>query len=99
MKYNPDESYEDWSKRVQMFENGHALQRLANGEAVDKVLEDMARRITEKLIHPIIKEIDKIAIDNYNAEAEKQHYEESYLKKFAPKADHVLDDTKIDKTK
>jgi hypothetical protein len=79
-----------------MFENGHALQRLANGEDIDKVLEDMARRITEKLIHPIIKEIDKMVVDDYDPVASKKRYEENYLQKFGPKPDHILDE-KIDK--
>lgn len=60
MKYDPNEPYEKWAERVRMFEYGHALQRIANGENPDKVLEDLARRLTEKLLHPILKKIPDI---------------------------------------
>ena len=96
MKYDPSETYESWANRVQMFENGHALQRIANGEPVDKVLEDMARRITEKLMHPILKQIEKMPTVGYDPVESRKHYDETYTQKFGTKADHVLDDN-IDK--
>ena len=55
MKPNPDESYESWCQRVQMYEHGHALQRLAKGENIEVIMQDMSRRIEEKLLHPLIK--------------------------------------------
>ena len=57
MKYREGESFDDWANRVSMFEKGHALQRIANGEPIELVLEDMSRRITSKLLHPIHKTI------------------------------------------
>jgi len=55
MKPNPDESYESWCQRVRLYEHGHALQRLAKGENIEVIMKDMARRIEEKLLHPLIK--------------------------------------------
>jgi glutamyl-tRNA reductase len=96
MKYNPDESYESWATRVRMFEQGMAMQRIANGDSVDQVLEDMARRIMEKLMHPVIKHIQEVKVSEYDPEKSRTDYEENYLKKYGPKADHVLEE-KIDK--
>ena len=55
MRRNPDESYESWCQRVKMYEHGLALQRLAKGEAIEVIMQDMARRIEEKLLHPLLK--------------------------------------------
>ena len=96
MKYNPDESYESWATRVRMFEQGMAMQRIANGDSVDQVLEDMARRIMEKLMHPVIKHIQEVKVSEYDPENIRKEYEENYLKKYGPKADHILDE-QIDK--
>jgi glutamyl-tRNA reductase len=58
MKPNPDESYESWCQRVKMYEHGHALQRLAKGEDIENIMQDMSRRIEEKLLHPIYKTLE-----------------------------------------
>jgi len=55
MRRNPDESYESWCQRVRLYEHGHALQRLAKGEDIEVIIQDMARRIEEKLLHPLYK--------------------------------------------
>ena len=55
MKPNLDESYESWCQRVRIYEHGLALQRLAKGEAIEIIMQDMARRIEEKLLHPLLK--------------------------------------------
>lgn len=96
MKYTPNETYESWANRVRMFEHGCALQRIAKGESVDQVLEDMSRKIMEKLMHPVIKHIQEVNTTDYDPEESRKNYEESYLKKYGPKADHVLEE-KIDK--
>ena len=83
MKYNPDESYESWANRVRMYEHGHALQRIAKGESLDQVLEDMSRRIMEKLIHPIIKHIQEVQVTDYDPVEARKNYEENYIKIWA----------------
>ena len=57
MKPNPNESYESWCERVRMFEHGHAMMQIAQGKDADKVMEEMGRRIMDKLLYPIFKAI------------------------------------------
>jgi len=89
MKPLPNEPYEDWCKRVAMFENGHAMIQIAQGKDPEQVLEDMSRRIMDKLLHPIFKAIRDIPV-NYDVEKCKESYKKNYLDK-NPKgvADHV----------
>ena len=91
MRIKPDESYGEWAKRVQMYEQGHAMQRIATGEDTDLVLTDMARRITEKMLHPILKSLQNTSIDMVEFEKSKQAYYEK-MKIIGPSADHVVDD-------
>ena len=90
MKYREGESFDDWANRVSMFEKGYALQRIANGEPVELVLEDMSRRITSKLLYPIHKTITesvlKITLEQL---AESKHRYEEMMKNVARAADHV----------
>ena len=92
MKYDPKESFEQWAWRVEMYEHGHAKMRVANGEDVDKVLEDMSKRIIEKLLHPILKSIkgDSDSVDMVAFEASKKQYFEK-MKPIGPRPDHVQD--------
>ncbi len=46
MKIKPGESMESWASRVEMFEKGKAMQRIANGDDPASVMEDMSRGIT-----------------------------------------------------
>ena len=91
MKYNPEESYEQWLERVRQLEYGIALQRIAKGDTVEEVMEDMSRRIIEKSLYPILKALRDIPT-NYDAEKSKKAYEDNYLSKTKPVADHVVDD-------
>ena len=88
MKPLPNETYEQWAQRVDMFERGRALQRLANGDPVEIVLEEMSRRITEKLLHPIFKKLRETAVTDYDMEKSKQEYFDK-MRYRTPVADHV----------
>jgi glutamyl-tRNA reductase len=88
MRPNPNESYESWSERVTMYEKGRALQRLANGDPVETVLEDMGRRIMEKMLDPIFRAIKDSAKTDYDPKASLAHYKE-VMKHHGPAADHV----------
>ena len=81
MKPHPDESYEDWSKRVTMSEHGHAMMQIAQGKDPEQVMEQMARRIMDKLLHPIFKAMNDSAISTYDAEKSKESYKQNYLNK------------------
>jgi hypothetical protein len=84
-----DETYEAWCKRVEMYEHGRSLQQIAEGEPIDKVLDEMSRRIMQKLLHPLYDEIRKTSDTSYDVEASRKSYEERYLKDHVPVADHV----------
>jgi len=86
-----DESKEDWAKRVQQYEHGRALQRIAQGDPVELVLEDMSKRITQKLLHPIIQDIKDSNKTEFDVEVSRQRYKEVYLDKNLPVADQVSD--------
>jgi glutamyl-tRNA reductase len=91
VKPNPNETYESWVERVRMFEHGVALQEIAQGKDPNEVLEKMSRRIMDKLLHPVFKAI-KDSVVLTDTEASRKAYEENYMKKYGPKADHI-DDT------
>jgi len=91
MRIKPKETYEEWAKRVQMYEQGHAFQRIAMGEDTELVLTDMARRITEKMLHPIVKALQNTSIDMVEFEKSKQAYY-ARMKKIGPVADHITDE-------
>ena len=83
------ESYEAWCSRVQMYEHGWAMQRIAEGAPIDQVMEQMSKRIMQKIMHPIYADIKNSVSNTYNAEQAKADYAEKYLKNRAPVADHV----------
>ena len=91
MRIKPGESFESWASRVQKYEYGYALQRIAEGDNIDAIFESMATRIQQKLMHPVF-----VALKNkpteIDIEASKKAYEEAYLSKNGPKSDHVSDD-------
>ena len=89
MKQNAGESYESWCSRVQMYEHGWAMQRIAEGDAVDAVLDNMSKRIMQKLLHPVYDAIRDSSYKEYDLEAGKKEYEDKYLKHRKPVADHV----------
>lgn len=91
MKINEGESYESWSERVRMFEHGHAMMQIAQGKDMDQVLEQMARRIMDKLMHPIYKAISNVK-STYDAEKARQSYKEQFIDRVPRASDHI-DDT------
>ena len=91
MRMKPDESKEDWAKRVQQYEYGRALQRIAQGDPIEQVLEDMSKRITQKLLHPVIQDIKDGNKTEFDAEENRRRYKETYLDKTSPVADQVSD--------
>ena len=90
MKPNPNESMESWSNRVRMFEHGHAMMQIAQGKDVDRVLEEMARRIMDKLMHPIYKAIANTE-STYDTEAGKKEYKDKFIDLVPRASDHIDD--------
>ena len=96
IKYNPDEPYEKWIEKVRTFEYGSALQRIAQNEDIQTVLQDMSRRIVEKLMHPILKEVTKERPEerekiNKELELSRERFKENYINRIPPKSDHIQD--------
>jgi glutamyl-tRNA reductase len=91
MRINPGETYESWAKRVQQYEYGYALQQVAKGQDINVVMEAMAARIQQKMLHPVLQAMRENTAPA-DMEASKKAYEEAYLKNNSPKSDHVSDD-------
>jgi hypothetical protein len=89
LRINPNESYEEWANRARMSEYGIALQRIAKGDPADIVLDDMGRRLMDKLTYPLYKMINNHA--NINFTSSKLEYEK-IMKDVGKASDHVLDE-------
>jgi glutamyl-tRNA reductase len=92
IKIKPDETFEEWVERVRKFEYGFALQQIAIGEDPIKVMENMSKRMSQKIMHSVYKAIKDSSVISIDMEESKKRYEENYLNKVSPAADHVLDD-------
>lgn len=91
MKQLPDESYEQWAKRVEQYEYGRALMELANGGNPESVMKETSYRIMKKLEHPILEAINDIPSD-YNSTESQENYKVNYQTRFGPKPDHIKDE-------
>ena len=89
MRHNKDETYESWVKRAQMFERGYAIQRITKGDDPDVVLEDMSKRLMQKMLSPLYSALRESSNVVFDHEASKLEYKQKYLDKNKPKADHV----------
>jgi len=92
IKIKPDEPFEEWVDRVRKYEYGFALQRIATGDDPFKVIEDMSKRMIQKMMYPVYKAIKDSSVLSIDMEESKKRYKENYLDKVSPVADHVLDD-------
>lgn len=91
-RINPDESFEDWVARVREFELAAALKDLAHHENAQDILEQMSRKIINKIMHPIKLAWLENEVHEYNRDGSRFDYDEYYIKRFAPKADHITRD-------
>jgi len=92
IRIKPDETFEEWVDRVRKYEYGFALQRIATGDDSFKIIEDMSKRMSQKIMHPVYKVIKDSSVLSIDMEESKKRYKENYLDKVSPVADHVLDD-------
>ena len=92
MQQRPDESYEQWVRRVEQYEFGRALMRLAQGDDPEQVLKDTSNRMINKFQHPILEAINAIP-SNYDSQASQQQYRTNYQDRFGPKPDHIKDNS------
>jgi len=87
----PGESYEQWVRRVEQYEFGRALMRLAQGHDPDAVMTESSHRIMKKLQHPVIRAISDSAVSGYNGTRSLDQYRRNYLERFGLKPDHIKD--------
>ena len=79
---------ESWASRVEMFEKGRAMQRIARGDDPGEVMEDMSRRIMDKLLYPIFEAINSSSTTEYDAVKSRQEYDNA-MRGVERAADHV----------
>jgi glutamyl-tRNA reductase len=92
VKQLPGESYEQWVQRVEQYEFGRALMRLAQGDDPEQVLKETSSRMINKFQHPILEAVNAIPSD-YDSQTSQQHYRTNYLDRFGPKPDHIKERT------
>ena len=88
LRLQPDESFESWANRVNEYEIARARKRLAKGEDIDLVLEEMSKAVSQKLLHPILNIIRDSASGSFDAETNRKSYDEC-MKHIGPRADHI----------
>ena len=92
IRIKPDETFEEWVDRVRKYEYGFALQRIATGDDPFKVMEDMSKRMAQKIMYPVYTAIKNSGVISIDMEESKKRYKENYLDRVSPVADHVVDD-------
>lgn len=68
------ENQPDWAKLVIDHELSRSQTLLSKGIPVEEVLEETARRISHKLMHPVFKSIKDNAVIEYDLEEVKRTY-------------------------
>jgi len=92
IKIKPDEPFEEWVDRVRKYEYGFALQRIATGDDPFKVMEDMSKRMVQKMMYPVYTAIKNSRGISIDMKESKKKYKENYLDRVSPVADHVVND-------
>ena len=80
MKFNNTETLEEWALRVEAYERGRALMRIAEGNDPTIVLEEMATRVINKLTHSIVERLHNIP-STYDSKEAQESYRKLYLEK------------------
>ena len=91
LRYLPDESYDSWLTRIQSHELKLARQKLANGEPVDQVIDDLSKNLAKKFLHPIFSALRQ-QHGNFDTAPGREQYHE-IMKHVGPNADQVDSDT------
>jgi glutamyl-tRNA reductase len=91
LRYDPTERYDAWLSRIQEHELKLARQKLAKGEPVDQVMEDLSKNLAKKFLHPIFAMLHQ-RYDNFDTDQSRTQYYE-IMNVVGPKADQVNSDT------
>lgn len=76
-------------KTVEETELERALQKVRNGHDPGQVAEEMAYRITQKILHPVIKKLTEPEDYSDLVKSYKLEYQKNYIDKYSKVADHV----------
>jgi glutamyl-tRNA reductase len=80
MRLDEEEPYDAWVERALAHEKEIAGRRIAKGDNIDTVLEDLSRNLMKKLLHPLLDNIRKSAIIPFDAEKSRQDYNRAFQK-------------------
>jgi hypothetical protein len=59
VKFDNNVSLEQWAEKVMEYELSLALKCLKKGDNIETVMETMAYRIQQKILYPLLSEINK----------------------------------------
>lgn len=59
MKFNNNQSLEQWANKVIKYEYEMALKSIKKGIDIEVVMSTMAYRIQQKILHPLLSDINK----------------------------------------
>lgn len=76
-------------KSIEEFELARALQKVRKGYDPSMIAEEMAHRITQKILHPVIKKLTEPEDYSDLVESSKLEYQKNYIDKYSKVADHV----------
>jgi glutamyl-tRNA reductase len=80
MRKQPQESLNQWAERVQKYELDFAMKELKKGADINFVMEAMAARIQQKMLHPMLIEAKELLRVDYDVESSKKAYYEAFKK-------------------
>jgi len=84
--------YTEWVEMARLLEKDLAISQLKRNQ-LEYVLENFSSRLTNKMLFPLIKFLENKELNiYYNSKQSIDSYTENYLKKYDPKADHVIDE-------
>lgn len=78
----------EWDSVIQS-EIDRSLRKIKANANPDLVLEEFAKRVTNKLLHPILTKLNKT--EEIDLQSSKLEYEKNYLQKYGFIADHMND--------
>ena len=92
MRLISNQSIADWAKSIQELEYTIAIKRINAGENIELVMQEMAERIKQKMLHYHIN-ILKSEMNSKVIDTGKNSYEENYTKKIGLRPDHISDNS------
>jgi len=91
MRKSESQDIMEWAEQARIYELEIAKNRIAKGENEYEVMTDMSKRLSKKLLHPIIDIVKIMRSSNYDPIKAQKNYEENYLCKTSRVPDHVSD--------